>query len=129
MRSRRQLAVAIAAVATLLITAGCETVSYQLRPPPTNAGKACVTQCTAIREACRGNELRRVRINMEACERKADSAVHVCLGGTRDADRRTMCELSRPPCWVAEQAGHCEDDHRACFAQCGGTVDKVVTDR
>lgn len=129
MRSLGQLAVAITAVATLLFTAGCQTVSYQLRPPPTNAGKACVTQCTAIREACRGNELHRVHINMEACERREDSVIHACIAGSHDADRRTMCELSRPPCSVVEEMGHCENDHRTCFVQCGGTVDEVVTNR
>lgn len=117
------------ATAILLLGAGCETVHYELRPPRTDAGRACVTQCAAIKESCRGNELRRMRMNMDACERRADSLVHACLFEASGADSKKMCELNRPPCWVAEEAGYCEGDYRACFVQCGGSVDRIVTNR
>lgn len=129
MRSRNQLAATILAAASLLLAAGCETIRYELRPPTTNAGKACVTQCAAIKEACRGNELRRVRMNMDTCERQAESTVRVCLADASDADKKKLCELSRPRCWAAEDSARCESEYRACFVQCGGTVDKIVTDR
>jgi hypothetical protein len=124
----KQWAATIAAVASLLLAAGCETIRYELRPPTTNAGKACVTQCAAIKESCRGNELRRVRMNMDTCERQADSTVRVCLADASDAEKKKLCELSRPRCWAAEDSARCESEYRACFVQCGGTVDKIVTD-
>jgi len=123
------LAATLAAAATLLLAAGCETVRFELRPPSTAAGKTCVTQCAAIKESCRGNELRRQRMTIDACERRAETAVRVCLADAKDAENRKLCELSRPPCWVAEEAGHCDSDFRQCFVQCGGTVDKIVETR
>ena len=126
MKSSTHLAANLLAMAALLLATGCETIRYELRPPPTTAGKVCVTQCAAIKESCRGNELRRQRMSIDACERRADNAVHLCLADAENRDSKKMCELSRSPCWVAEDAGPCEADFRSCFVQCGGTVDKIV---
>ncbi len=117
------------AATSLLLTAGCETVRFEMQAPATDAGRACVTQCAAIMESCRGNELRRVRIALDACERRAESTVHLCLADADSADKKRICELNRPHCWAAEAVGPCEGNYRGCFLQCGGTVDKVVTDR
>lgn len=117
------------AAAILMLAAGCETTHYELRAPQSDAGKSCVTQCAAIKESCRGNELRRTRMNQDACERRATSAVRICLADANDAEKKKLCEMSRPPCWAAEEIGHCESDYRSCFAQCGGKVDKIVETR
>jgi hypothetical protein len=123
-----QVATLLALTALLHLTA-CETVHFELTPPTTDAGKACITQCGAIRETCHGNELRRLRINTDACERRADSMYHICLADADSPEKRKMCEISRPPCWAVEEPGRCESDYRACYVQCGGSVDKVVTGR
>ena len=128
MTTRNPLAATLLAVATLVFAAGCESVHFKLTPPGTDAGRACVTQCAAIRETCRGNDLRRLRINTEACERRADSVFHLCYADADTAEKKRMCEISRPSCWVAEEAGRCESDYRACYVQCGGTVDRIVKD-
>lgn len=127
MTSKNSMAGTLPALAALLFAAGCESVHFELRPPQTDAGRACVTQCGVIRENCRGNELRRMRIGTESCERRADTLLHICLADADSADKKRMCEISRQPCWAPEETGRCESDHRACYVQCGGTVDRIVS--
>lgn len=129
MKLRYPLMRTLLALAALQFAASCETLHFELTPPATDAGRACVTQCAAIREACHGNQLRKLRISNDACERRADSVLHICLADADSAEKRKMCELGRPPCWAAEEPGRCESNHRDCYTQCGGTVDRVVTDR
>lgn len=116
-------------LATLLFAAACETVHFDLTPPKSDAGRACVTQCAGIRESCRGNELRRLRNSTDACERRADYMIHLCLVDADSPEKRRMCEISRQPCWAAEEPGRCEIDYRSCYVQCGGVVDRIVTER
>lgn len=101
---------------------------FELTPPKTDAGRACVTQCAAIRETCHGNQLRRLRISNDACERRADNTFHICLADADSAEKRKLCEISRAPCWAAEEPSRCEGDYCVCYTQCGGTVDCIVTD-
>lgn len=115
--------------ALLVLGTGCESVQYQMHAPLTDAGRSCITQCGATVETCRGNELRRMRITLEACERRAESGVRLCLVDADSADKKRLCELSRISCMAAETTVRCEIDHRTCFVRCGGTVDKVVRDR
>jgi hypothetical protein len=128
MISRYRLAGRLLTLVALLFAAGCETVHFELTPPKSTAGRACVTQCAAIREACHGNELRRLRISTDACERRADSVFHNCLADADTPEKRKMCEISRPTCWAVEEPGRCENDYRACYVQCGGRVDRIVSE-
>jgi hypothetical protein len=114
-------------MAGALLAAGCKTVRYELRPPTTDAGRLCVTQCAGIREDCRGNEIRRARLELDGCERRAEQTLRACLGGAEgNKDKRQDCERRKPGCWSHENTSRCDDDHRTCFSQCGGSVVKIV---
>lgn len=113
--------------ATLLLPA-CQTVRYELRPPATETGRLCVTQCAGVRETCRGNEMRRARLERENCERRNDSTVRGCLARADSPERRKDCERMRSSCYASENEERCEQDYRGCYGQCGGTVHKIVED-
>lgn len=112
------------ALAVLLL--GCQTEHYELRPPASDAGRACVTQCAAIRETCRGNEIRRVASERNACERRADQTLAACLSRADNDEKKKECHRKRPGCWYSEDVERCEQDHRSCYAQCGGIVTRIV---
>lgn len=111
-------------VAALL--SGCETVRYEMRPPASDAGRACVTQCAGIREVCRGNEIRRAASERNACERRADQSLIACLDRADSDDKKKQCHRNKPGCYVSDNQERCEGDYRACYAQCGGTVTRIV---
>ena len=112
-----------------MLLAGCKTVRYETRPPTSDAGRACVTQCSAIKETCRGNEIRRSRMELESCEKRAEQSVRYCLTDADTADKKKKCENSRSGCYRSEDTERCEFDYRKCFENCGGTVRKIVEDR
>ena len=112
--------------ASSILLYGCHSIRYEMRAPFSDAGRACVTQCAAIKETCRGNEIRRAKSEREACEHRADQALRSCLAAADSKDRRNECEKKKPGCWSYEDYGRCEEDHRACYGQCGGTVIKIV---
>jgi len=105
---------------------GCQTIRYDLRPPNSDAGRACITQCAGIREACRGNEISRANSERFACERESDRTLHACLARADSKERREDCNKKKPGCWVHEDTERCEAEYRSCFGLCGGTVTKVV---
>lgn len=112
--------------AAILLLAGCQTTRYEMHPPASNAGRNCVTQCGGIRETCRGNEIRRAQGEREACEHRADRTLHSCLSNADSKEKRQECEKKKPSCWNYENYERCEEDYRACYVQCGGTVIKFV---
>lgn len=99
---------------------------YETVPPTTNAGRACVTQCAAIRETCRGNEIRRARLASDACHQRNEQAYRSCLATADTPEKKQRCERNRSSCWASENHGRCDDDYRSCFGNCGGTVKKIV---
>ena len=119
----RNLSVLLAAAVLL---SGCETVRYEMRPPASDAGRACVTQCAGIREVCRGNEIRRAASERNACERRADQSLIACLNRADNEDKKKQCHRNKPGCYVSENQERCEQDYRACYVQCGGTVTRIV---
>jgi hypothetical protein len=121
---KRMVVLALTLLGVLI--SGCQTVHYDLRPPASDSGRLCVTQCSAIRETCRGNEINRAKIEHENCESSAQNAFRRCLAAAGDAGKRKECEQRRPGCWTSENTARCDDDHRTCFSQCGGTVVKTV---
>lgn len=112
--------------AAALILGGCETIRYEMHAPGTDAGRICVTQCAGVREACRGNEIRRARSEREECERQADRSVRACLASADSKERRADCEKKKPGCWSHEDEARCEEEYRGCYVQCGGRVIKIV---
>lgn len=114
-------------LAMVLLATGCKTVRYEMRPPASDAGRLCVTQCAAIREDCRGNEIRRARLERDSCEHRAEQSLRACYGAAEgNKDRQRECERRKPGCYGHENTARCDDDHRTCFSQCGGSVVKIV---
>jgi len=109
-----------------LLLAGCKTTRYELRPPATETGRACVTQCAAIRESCRGNEIRRAKNDAENCERQAERSLRACLDRADSKDTRKDCERKKPNCSRSANESRCDEDHRSCYRACGGQVNKIV---
>ena len=125
---RKTLTTLLAALAAVLLTSACQTVRYELRPPATETGRLCVTQCSGVRETCRGNEIQRARMEKEDCQRNNDRTVRSCLARADSPERRKDCERMRSSCYASENTERCEQDYRGCYRQCGGTVHKIVED-
>jgi hypothetical protein len=113
-------------LALALLTTACQTIRYELRPPASDVGRLCVTQCSGIKETCRGNEIRRARMERDSCERQSESGLHACLAGANSPETRRNCHNKKPSCSTNENTARCESDYRDCFAGCGGTVTKIV---
>lgn len=122
--SCRRLAVALLAFGL----AACETTHYTFRPPATDAGRICTTQCGANREHCRGNEMQRAQRERATCERSADHAFQSCMAQPvpkeREGDKARDCEKKRRSCWSYEDTERCDSDYRQCFVNCGGLVEE-----
>jgi hypothetical protein len=116
----------LALLTGVLLLAGCQTVRYEMHPPTSEGGRACVTQCAGIREVCRGNEIRRARSEREECEHRAEQSLRMCLASADSKERRNDCEKKKAGCWSYENEARCEDEYRICYGQCGGRVVKIV---
>ncbi|MBF0176232.1 MAG: hypothetical protein HQL63_05205 [Magnetococcales bacterium] len=112
-------------VAALLL-AGCQSVRYDMRPPTSEVGRLCVTQCGTTRESCRGNEIMRAKGEQDACERRARNQVRSCLNSADSKEQRSKCERGKSSCYSHENDSHCDEEYRACYRQCGGTVTKII---
>jgi hypothetical protein len=109
-----------------LLATGCQTTRYELRPPASETGRLCVTQCSAIKETCRGNEIRRARMDRDSCEHQSESSLHACLATANSPETRRNCQNKKRTCSTSENTERCEGDYRQCFTGCGGTVIKIV---
>ncbi len=123
----RPLPLVLALLATTLLS-GCESTHYVFRPPASDQGRMCVTQCAGTREACRGNEIRRAQGEKATCERSADASYHTCMAQPvareKEHDKARDCEKKRKSCWSYENTDRCDDDYRNCFVNCGGSVEE-----
>ncbi|MBF0154452.1 MAG: hypothetical protein HQL64_11990 [Magnetococcales bacterium] len=114
--------------AAILWLGGCQTVRYDMTPPSTEGGRACVTQCAAIRETCRGNAILRANGEREECEHQSKQALRLCLANADNKEKKSKCEKEKSSCWSSKSSSHCEGEYRTCYRQCGGTVTKVITE-
>ncbi len=106
---------------------GCETIHYRLVPPPSDAGRLCVTQCAGIREMCIGREQQQANFQQHQCERREDHEYDHCMSQAgNDRDKRKKCERSRSYCSSYAHTDRCENDYRGCFTHCGGMVIQEV---
>lgn len=113
---------------TAALLSGCETTYYTFRPPASDAGRICVTQCASTREACRGHEMERAQREKASCERSADTAYRACMGQPvpkeKEKDKAQDCDKKRKSCWSYEDTERCETEYRECFVNCGGAVEQ-----
>lgn len=119
----------LVALLGLLLLAGCQTVRYEYYPPTSDNGRYCVTQCSAIRESCEGNEANRASMEKVACERQKDHEYRECrarAGGNRDKEKE--CDKNRGSCWISPNNARCETNYRECYVNCGGRIVKIVED-
>ncbi|MBF0137871.1 MAG: hypothetical protein H7833_06805 [Magnetococcus sp. DMHC-1] len=110
----------------ILWLAGCQTVRYDMSPPSTEGGRTCVTQCAAIRETCRGNEIMRAGNEREACEHQAKQNLRSCLHSADSQEKKDKCAKKKVYCRSYENSDRCDFEYRTCYRQCGGTVIKIV---
>jgi len=109
-----------------VLLAGCETVSYRMHPPPTEAGRLCVAQCATVREMCIGREEQNAHRDREDCRRREEREYRSCMGNANSQDKRNRCEKQRNSCYRSAYTEPCNDSHRSCYASCGGRVQRVV---
>jgi len=117
-----RLARRLIAMLPLLVFVGCETVHYDFRPPATDVGRLCITQCAAIKETCTGNEMRRVQNDKATCERSNDVALRACMSKAANKDQQKDCSKNKRYCSDYVNTDRCERDYRSCFVNCGGTI-------
>lgn len=110
----------------LVLLAACETVSYRMHPPPTEAGRLCVAQCATVREMCVDREERKADRERDDCRRRDERKYRQCMGNANDQDKRNRCEKQREGCYRSAYTEPCQNDHRSCYAGCGGRVERMV---
>ena len=113
-------------VLAMVLLSACETVRYEYRAPASQTGKLCVTQCAAIRESCRGNEIRRAESEREACQKSSDRNFSTCMHKAANKDQEKDCDKKRSTCWASEDDQRCVSEYNQCFANCGGGVDTII---
>jgi len=114
----------IAVVVAVLAGAGCETINYEYRAPLSDAGRKCVTQCSGIKETCRGNEMQIAQREKESCERTSDIKYKSCLSHAQNKEQIHDCDKERKnkTCWAMDTTYRCDDNYRTCFVNCGGVI-------
>ncbi len=104
------------------LLAACETTHYEYHAPASDQGRLCVTQCGAVRELCKGNEIQRAQSEKEICERSNDNLYRACMRNAKNKDQEKSCENKKKYCWDSENFSACEADYRQCFIHCGGSI-------
>lgn len=115
------------AASVVLAFAGCSTteVRYEITPPATEQGRACVVQCAAIRETCMGNQSRKALQEREICEKTSDIQYSACITKATNKDQEKDCMRKRRYCYAFEDNSRCKKDYDACFVNCGGTIKEI----
>ena len=115
---------AMAMLAAMLASAGCEMMHYEYRAPATDQGRRCVTQCASIKEMCRANEMQVAQQNKDSCERTNDIKYKACLSRAQNKDQVHDCDKERKEssCWAMDTTYRCDEEYRSCFVNCGGTI-------
>lgn len=125
--TRHFLTLALTVFGLALLT-GCETTHYIYHPPASDPGRLCVTQCSATRETCRGNEMQRAQHEKSSCERTSDTTYRACMAQPvakeQAKEKPQECEKKRKSCWSYEDTERCEANYRECFVNCGGAVEE-----
>jgi hypothetical protein len=106
----------------LILLVGCETIHYDYYPPASDQGRMCVTQCGAIKEICKGNEIQRAQSEKEICERSNASNYRACMRNAKNKDQQKSCDSQKRHCWASENFYACEADYRRCYVNCGGNI-------
>ena len=139
MRAPRHLLVL--PVAALALAAGGCGPQYRTftnyAPPADKVGRACLAECTAIRQSCRqdaGGMVQQCRLDADAAaqrlhlQRVAEYGVELYQfqAGLTDQAPQKPGEV-RPDYRACNyQAGdleqQCQDDHDLCYQNCGGTI-------
>jgi hypothetical protein len=108
----------------LLLLSGCAAEpGYRFVPPTTAAGQSCVAQCDETQQRCQSDRVAEVR----ECESRFERALRDFDGCRRNAfspGAQGACVAPRA-CSGASDS-RCVTDYRACYTQCGGTVETVT---
>jgi hypothetical protein len=102
------------AALSLVLAAGC-TPQHGYTPPDTLEGKACIARCQDALERCTGDhdEPRGLGTTPKCADESQESQLQ-CPPGV---------ECPRVPCRYVPEDGACGEDYRACYRDCGGSVD------
>ena len=115
-------------VLVVVLLAGCESMrkpTYTFQPPNSTQGKACIMQCEESRQMCgrvcsveyteckhHESDEARFRYQQYAAKQRAE--------GYSDFHRDIEDFYNTSQC--KPTSCHCDDDYRACYQMCGGTV-------
>lgn len=110
----------------LLFLTACAVTRYEYVPPGNEAGLACVSRCSAVRETCVADERQRADWVQEACERRNWWNYRFCTMGAFTRREAWACERHLRSCWVSDSSWRCDDDYRQCYSACGGRVIKIT---
>jgi len=110
----------------LAMLSGCSHCVYH--PPASEAGRQCVVQCAGVREMCIGNENARAQNERAACEQRNRVNYQTCMKHAKTNDEANACSRAQNSCSANASTYRCEDSYRACYVNCGGTV-QVVKDQ
>jgi hypothetical protein len=104
-------------------------VRYEITPPATEQGRACVVQCAGIRETCMGNETRKASQEKEMCEKTSDIQYSSCIAKATNRDQEKECLRKRRYCYASEDTYRCKNDYDACFVNCGGVIKEISEEK
>lgn len=114
----------VALLALTLLVSAC--TSYQYVPPPTEAGRQCVTSCDTNRQICIAGKEQAAASQSQGCEMRRAVQLSNCLSVALTPQARAYCNKVAPHCTGSTaNTGACDSGYRACYVQCGGRVIEV----
>jgi hypothetical protein len=110
----------ITAGLVIAVLSGCSPSVYETRliPPGEPEGQACLARCDLLKTQCRQRqETRRSECQTRYAAAKSD--YQMCL-----SNRARNCRA--PDTCLAPDLSICDQQYEACFANCGGRVEREL---
>jgi len=109
-------------LAWVLLAAGCgPTIRYVFTPPASPEGRVCTSQCANAQQQCHSQQ----DASYQNCERQHDAAMR----NYRACEDAKGKQCHRPPSCYSPSRSDCENPYRACYTNCGGTIQTIVEKR
>jgi len=106
-------------LAGILLAAGCgPTIRYVFTPPASPEGRVCTSQCANGQQQCISQQ----DASYQNCERQHDAAMR----NYRACEDAKGKQCHRPPSCYSPNRSDCENPYRACYTNCGGTIQTIV---
>lgn len=116
----RRITILLAALTAF--AAGCgPTIRYVFTPPSSAEGRVCTSQCANAQQQCHSQQ----DASYQNCERQHDAAMR----NYRACEDAKGKQCQRPPSCYSPNRSDCENPYRACYTNCGGTIQTIVEKR